>query len=65
MIYINIKKLLKEKGKSKYWLVKEMGSGYQNISALMNNETTAIKFDTIDKLCNILECEPGDIIKRK
>lgn len=65
MIYLDIKRLLKERGKSKYWLVKEMGSGYQSISAIMDNETTGIKFETIDKLCKILDCEPGDIIKRK
>lgn len=31
----------------------------------MNNETTSIHFDTLNKLCDVLECEPGDIIVRK
>lgn len=65
MVYIDIKGLLKKKGKSKYWLVKESAIGYQSLSAIMNNETTGIKFETLDKLCNILDCEPGDIIKKK
>lgn len=39
-----------------------MGSGYQAVSNLMNNETTGIKFETLEKMCEILECDPGDII---
>lgn len=31
----------------------------------MDNETTAIHFDTLEKICDILECEPGDIIVRR
>ena len=62
MIDIKIKNILKTKNKSKYWLVKNMGGGYQAISRLMNNETTGIHFDTLDKLCEILECTPGDIL---
>ncbi len=63
MIYIRINEILKEKKKSKYWFVKKMEGSYQSISNLMNNETRSIHFDTIEKLCDILECEPGDIIK--
>lgn len=31
----------------------------------MNNETSSIKFSTLEKVCNILECEPGDVIVLK
>lgn len=65
MIYINIKELLKEKGKTKYWLIKNMEGGYQSISHMMNNETIGIKFETIEKLCKLLECEPNDLFKIK
>lgn len=65
MLYINIKELLKEKGKTKYWLIKNMEGGYQSISHMMNNETTGIKFETIEKLCKLLECEPNDLFKIK
>ena len=61
MIKINIKDILKEKGKSKYWLVKETELNYQSISDIMNNQTTAIRFDTLEKLCNILDCTPNDL----
>ena len=35
--------LLKEKGKTKYWLIKNMEGSYQSISHMMNNETTGIR----------------------
>lgn len=58
MIYIRVNELLKQKKKSKYWLVKHMQIGYKSLSNLINNETTAIRFDTLEKMCNILECQP-------
>lgn len=65
MIYIRLKEILQEKEKTKYWLIKNMSGNYQALSYLMNNETTGIRFDTLEKLCNILECDPGDIIVKK
>ena len=54
----------KKKNKSKYWLIKNMEGSYQAISRLINNETIAIHFDTIDKICDLLDCEPGDLFKK-
>lgn len=65
MIYVRINEILKEKKKSKYWFIKNMEGGYQSLSHLMNNETISIRFETLEKMCDILECEPGDIIRRK
>lgn len=65
MVYLNIKALLRQKGKTKYWLVKNMESGYQSVSDMMDGKTTAIRFETIEKLCRILECTPNDLIKIK
>lgn len=30
---------------------------------IYNDETTRIEFDTLSKLCNVLEVTPGDILK--
>ena len=66
MIYINIKKILKNQKKTKYWLIKNMGSSYQAVSILMNNETVGIWFASLDKICDVLECEPrGYYCKKK
>lgn len=65
MIYVRVKEILKERNKTKYWLVKNMDGGYQSLSHLMNNETISIHFNTLDRLCELLDCEPGDIIVRE
>lgn len=65
MMYLNIKELLKKKNKTKYWLTKEMGTDFQSITNMIENKTKGIKFETLEKLCNALDCTPNDIIKRK
>ena len=42
--------ILSEKGKTKYWLYMQMGLSYQNFNKLVNNETTAIKFENLKAL---------------
>ena len=42
-----------------------MESGYQSLSQMMDNQTTGIRFDTLEKMCDVLNCEIGDIIVRK
>ena len=42
-----------------------MEGGYKALNNMINNETSSIHFDTIDKICEILECEPGEILVRK
>lgn len=65
MVYFRIKEILKKKEKSKYWFIKNMEGGYQALSNLMNNETKAIRFDTLEKICNVLDCEIGELIVLK
>lgn len=65
MIYVRVNEILKEKNKTKYWFIKNMEGGYQSLSHLIDNNTTGIKFETLEKMCKVLECEPGDIIVRK
>ena len=64
-VHVRVKEILTEKKKTKYWLVKRMEGGYQAITRLMENSTVAIKFETLEKLCEILECQPGDILVLK
>ena len=65
MIQLQIKELLKKQKKTKYWFVKNMEGGYQSLSHLMDNKTIAIHFETLEKICDVLQCEPGDVIVRK
>ena len=65
MLFVRVKEILEEKNKTKYWFVKNMDGSYQSLTKLLNNETTSIRFETLEKMCNVLECEPGDIIIRR
>ena len=55
--------ILKEKGKTKYWLYIQLGLSYQNFNRLVNNQTGSIKFENLKALCDILECTPNDLFE--
>ncbi len=62
MVRLNIVELLKDKGKTNYWLYKQLGMSYQNFNKLIHNETTSIHFSTLEALFDILECTPNELI---
>ena len=43
-------------------LAKEVGITNANLSTLKNNKAKAIRFSTLEKLCEVLECQPGDLL---
>ncbi len=61
MIKTNIQNLLNKKGKTRYWLVKEMQTTYKTVNKLCDNTLTGLQLETIEKLCDILECSPNDL----
>lgn len=69
MIKLNVLALLEEKNKSKYWLFNELNKfdpiSYTNFNNLVTNKTKSIKYENIDKLCKILDCEPKDLFVRE
>lgn len=65
MLQLNIDSLLKKKNKSKYWLFNQLNTispiSYTNFLNIVGNRTKSIKYENIEKLCTILECEPNDL----
>lgn len=43
-------------------LAREVGITNANMSNLKNGKVKAIRFSTLDKICEYLDCQPGDII---
>ena len=37
----------------------------QNLSVLKTGKARAIRFSTLEKLCRVLECTPGDLLEYK
>lgn len=62
-MHFRILEILKEKGKTRYWLYSQMGLSYQNFNKIINNKTISIKFENLQALCDILECTPNDLFK--
>ncbi len=54
--------LVKRKAKSKE-LAAYVGITEQNISLLKSEKVKGIRFDTLNKICEFLECQPGDILE--
>ena len=61
MIKLNILALLEKKGKTKYGLYKQLGMSYQNFSRMVNNQTSSIKLERVETLCQLLDCTPNDL----
>ncbi|ANS87079.1 putative HTH-type transcriptional regulator YozG [Vibrio scophthalmi] len=39
-----------------------VGVTEQNLSILKNGKAKAIRFSTLEKICQVLDCQPGDIL---
>ena len=61
MVKLNVLSLLKENGKTKYWLYKRLGMSYQNFNKMVNNETTSIRYEVIEEIFQLLNCYPNDL----
>ena len=61
MLKIDVEHLLKEKGKTKYWLWKKTELTYTNFDNLIKNRTKSIRYCNLEKLCKALECTPNDL----
>lgn len=44
-------------------LAEKVGITNVNLSKIKNNKVNAIRFSTLEAICDALECEPGDILK--
>ena len=60
-MHFRIDEILRQKGKSRYWLYIQLGLSYQNFKRLIENQTGAIKFENLKAICDILECTPNDL----
>lgn len=63
MVKLRVLEILKEQGKTKYWLYKRMDMSYQNFNKMVTNKTKSIHYEKIQKLCDLLECSVGDLFK--
>ena len=61
MIEIRIDQLLKAHDRTFYWLAKETGISHTTLWRLKKGKALGINFLTLEKLCETLVCQPGDL----
>lgn len=62
-IKVRIDELLNEKGRSFYWLSKQTQISHTTLWRLKKGKALGINFATLEKICQALECAPGDVLK--
>ncbi len=59
---IMLNQILDQKGISQNQLSKDTGISINTLRNLNHNRTSRISFDTLEKICNCLDCGVGDIL---
>ncbi len=62
MIEIRVDQLLEGHGRTFYWLAKETGISHTTLWRLKKGKALGINFDTLEKMCQALGCQPGDVL---
>lgn len=62
IVYAKLFDLLKEKGYTTYRIRKEKLMGQGTLTALKNG-TGGLEHKTIERLCQVLDCQPGDLME--
>ncbi len=62
-IIINLDVMLAKRKMSVTELSERVGITMANISILKNGKAKAVRLETLNKICEILECQPGDILE--
>lgn len=63
-IVLHLDEVMAERGISLNELSERVGITNVNMSRIKTGKVKAVRFSTLDAICDVLECEPGDIIKR-
>ena len=63
MIVIRIDVMLAKRKMSVTELTDRVGITMANVSLLKNGKVKAIRLSTLEKICEVLECQPGDILE--
>jgi putative transcriptional regulator len=61
-ITFHLDKLLEKRGMTLTELADQVGVTLVNLSVLKNDRAKAIRFSTLEALCDALDCQPGDLM---
>lgn len=62
-IVVNLDVIMAKRKISAGELSDKIGITPANLSILKNNKAKAIRFSTLEEICKVLECQPGDLLE--
>lgn len=63
MIIIRLDRVLADRKMQLNELAAQVGISHVNLSYLKTGKVKAIRFSTLDAICRVLKCQPGDILE--
>jgi len=61
-IEVNLNVMIAKRNIKGKELAAEIGITEQNLSLLRTGKVKGVRFSTLEKICEVLECQPGDIL---
>ncbi|MBQ7229760.1 MAG: helix-turn-helix transcriptional regulator [Oscillospiraceae bacterium] len=62
-IILRLDRVMADRKMSLNELSKRVGVANVNLSKLKNGRVSAIRFSTLEAICDVLDCQPGDILE--
>ena len=62
MIIVNLDVMMAKRKISSQELAEKVGITQSNLSIIKTGKGKAIRFSTLEKICEVLDCKPGDIL---
>ena len=62
MIVPRLDKVLAKEQRTFYWLAKATGVSHTTLWRLKKGKAVGINFETLEKICRALGCQPGDVL---
>ena len=63
MLSLKINRIIEEQNKTMYWLSKHTGIAPHQIAKICKGQTTRIEFETLEKICKVLNCSINDLFE--
>ena len=62
-IVVNVDVMMAKRKMSSQELAEKIGITQANLSILKTGKAKAVRFSTLEPICQVLECQPGDILE--
>jgi putative transcriptional regulator len=62
-IVVHLDRVLADRGMTLTELAERVGVTVVNLSVLKNGRARAVRFSTLSGICDVLDCQPGDVLR--